>query len=142
MVSTLTVMFLRHRFEMRRLALEAKQYPFRVVYDKQTEFFDALAPTLFEMNCYIGTIDVWAGETSVDAHSRVQEAMKNTSCLMQFDELLRRYHMYLPEKILEEANHLHGQCMLLSNSADTNKTYECFNNLFAFQRKFTPAMCL
>lgn len=133
LISALSGIILQHILSMRKLVTETRQHPFRVVYNKQTEFFDALAPIILDLNSYITTIDVWLGETSSDAPEEVEKAAENNQAVTQFDDLLQRYYMYLPEKFLKEANQLHSECMFLSSNPDTNKTYKCINLLFSFQ---------
>lgn len=133
LISALSGIILQHILAMRKLVTETRQHPFRVVYDKQTEFFDALAPILLELNSYITAIDVWLGETSRDAPAKVEKAAQNNQAVTKFDDLLQRYYMYLPEKLLEEANQLHSECMFLSSKPNSDKTYECINLLFSFQ---------
>jgi len=139
LVSALSGIILQHILAMKKLVAETRQHPFRLVYNKQTEFFDALAPILLDLNSYITTIDVWLGETSSDAPSRIEEAAKNNQAVTKFDDLLQRYYMYLPERFLEEATHLHSECMFLSIKPNSEDTYKCINLLFSFQnsiRKF------
>lgn len=133
LVSVLSGIILQHVLGMKRMVAETRQHPFRIVYNKQTEFFDALAPILVDLNSYITTADVWLGEASIDAPSKVEHAVKNNQAVTEFDNLLQQYYMYLPEKLLDEANHLHSKCMLLSSNPNTDKTYECINLLFSFQ---------
>ena len=133
LISALSVIILQHILAMKKLVVETRQHPFQVVYNKQIEFFDALALIFFDLNCYITTIDVWLGETSIDAPAKVEYAAKNNQALTKFDDLLQRYYMYLPEKLLKEANQLHSECMFLSMHPDTDKTYKCINLLFSFQ---------
>ena len=133
LVSALSGIILQHILAMKKLVAETRQHPFRVVYNKQTEFFDALAAILLDLNSYITTIDVWLGETSKDAPAKVKEAAENNQAVTKFDDLLQRYYMYLPEKLLKEANQLHSECMFLSSNPNTNDTYKCINLLFSFQ---------
>ncbi len=133
LVTTLAVVIIQHRLAMQKMVIERRHHPFRVVYDKQIEFFDALAPILLDLNSYISTIDVWLGETSTNAKEKVKEAAENNQTLTKFYDLLQGYYMYLPEKLLEEANHLNSECMHLSSNPNTNKTLECIDLLFSFQ---------
>jgi len=133
LVSALSGIILQHILAMKKLVAETRQYPFRVVYNKQTEFFDALAPILLDLNSYITTIDVWLGETSNDAPTRIKQAAENNQAVTKFDDLLQQYYMYLPEKLLKEANQIHSECMSLSSNPNTNDTYKCINLLFSFQ---------
>jgi len=132
-VSVLAGVVLKHWLDILKLGTEIKQHPSYVIYDKQIEFFDKLVPIIEDLNGYITTIDVWLGETSKDAKERVQEAMENSLCVTKFGDLIQKYYMYLPEKLLKEANDMHFQCMLLGNSATQDKTFDCINRLFRFQ---------
>jgi len=133
LVSALSGIMLQHVLAMKKLVAETRQHPFRVVYDKQTQFFDALAPILLALNSYITFIDVWLGETSNDAPAKVELEVTQNQAVAKFDDLLQRYYMYLPEKLLEEANQLRSECMLLSSNPNTDGTYKCINLLFSFQ---------
>lgn len=133
LVSVLSGIILQHAMAMRKMVAETRQHPFRVVYDKQTEFFDAVAPILLNLNSYITTIDVWLGEGSLDAAAKVVQAAQNNQAVTDFDDLLCHYFMYIPGKLLEEANQLHSECMFLSSNPNTKKTYECINLLFSFE---------
>jgi len=119
LVSALSGIILQHVLAMKKLVAETRQHPFRVVYNKQTEFFDALAPILLALNSYITFIDVWLGETSNDAPAKVELAATQNQAVAKFDDLLQRYYMYLPEKLLQEANQLRSECMFLSSNPNT-----------------------
>lgn len=133
LVSALAGIYLQHILSMKKLIAETRQYPFQVVYNKQTEFFDELAPILLDLNSYITAIDVWLGEKSSDAPMKVRQAAENNQAVTRFYDLIQKYFMYLPKILLEEANHLHSECMILSSQPDMNKTYECIHLLFSFQ---------
>ena len=133
LISALSGIILQHVLAMKKFIAETRQHPFRIVYNKQTEFFDALSPILLVLNSYITTIDVWLGETSNIANAKVKEAAGNNQSVTKFDDLIQRYYMYLPEQLLEEANHLHSECMFLSSNPNTEDTYKCINLLFSFQ---------
>lgn len=133
LVSALSAIYLQHKLSMKKLISETRQYPFQVVYNKQTKFFDELAPILIDLNSYITAIDVWLGEKSKDAPIKVKQYAENNKAVTQLYDLIQNYFMYLPEKLLEEANNLHSECMILSSNPNMNKTYECINLLFAFE---------
>jgi hypothetical protein len=133
LVSTIAVMVANSLLQRRRMEHQSRQYPSRVVYDRQMQFFEAVGPILSDMNSYITTIDVWLGESGPGAIAQVKKATENNACLSKFYELLQRYHMYLPAALLEEANELHSECLFLSNSPDTTNTHECIHKLFAFE---------
>lgn len=133
LVSVLAGIYLQHILSMKKLIAETRQYPFQVVYNKQTEFFNELALILPDLNSYITAIDVWLGEKTSDAPMKVKQLAGNDQAVSRFYELIQKYFMYLPGRLLEEANHLHSECMILSSRPDMNKTYECINLLFSFQ---------
>ena len=133
LVSALAVVILQHKLSMQKMVIERRHHPFRVVYDKQIEFFDSLAPILLDLNSYITAIDVWLGEASKAAKEKVKEAAENNQAVAKFDHLLQEYYMYLPEKLLEEANHLHYKCLFLSSNPNSDNAYECIELLFSFQ---------
>jgi hypothetical protein len=132
LVSALAVISLQHILSMRKLITETRRYPFQVVYNKQTEFFNEVASILPDLNSYITEIDVWLGEQSSNAPMKEKQLAENNQAVIRFYDLIQKYFMYLPERLLEEANHLHSECMILSNKPDMNKTYECINLLFSF----------
>jgi hypothetical protein len=125
---------------MKKTLAELKQHPFKVVYDKQTEFIDKLTPVLDGLNGYITTIDVWLGEKSAEAPKRVKEAVENSKSVSEFFELLNHYQLYLPEILLKKGQELHTEIMFLSNKPNTVKTYECINMLFAYQNTIREHM--
>jgi len=133
LVSALSGIILQHILSMKKMRAETRQHPFRIVYNKQTEFFDALAPILVDLNIYITTLDVWLHETSAKARLKIEEAAENNQALTQFDDLLQKYYMYLPEKLIDEATHLRSECIFLSTNPKVNKAYKCINLLFSFQ---------
>src|SRR4030067_1824588 len=133
LISTLAIIFIQHELAMRKTTAELKQHPFKVVYDKQTEFIDKLSPIIDELNSYITTIDVWLGEKSLEAPERVKQALENSRCVTEFYELTNKYQIYLPESLLREANELHTELMILKNNANMGKTYKSINMLFSFQ---------
>ncbi len=140
LVSSSATIFLQNWFEKSR---QLKQHPSQIVYNKQIEFIDKMAPLLSEINGYITAIDVWTEEwirvKSNEAKKRREEATTNNSCITKLDELLQLYQMYLPSNVLTEANELWQKCLFLGNSVSLEKCEECISSLFSFQnniRKF------
>ena len=133
LASTLSVIFVQDALLVRRLIAERRQHPFRVVYDKQIAFFDELAPLLDEVNGYITRVDVWLGEASPNAPREVEKAAEANQSVGKPYDLLQRYYMYLPRDLLEEANGLAGECMLLSGAPTMEKTHSSTERLFAVQ---------
>lgn len=67
LVSTITGIFIKYWLDKKKIESQIKLHPIQVIYNKQTEFFDKLAPLLLEINGYITTIDVWLEETTKEA---------------------------------------------------------------------------
>jgi len=135
LISTLAGMFLQHILEVRKLRLQAKAHPTTVVYTKQVEFFEKLNPILSEINGFITTLDVWLGESSPEARSRVEKARLNTASIGKLDKLTEDYFVFLPAEVLEHVRGLSFNCMMLSNSPSLDRAEGCIDELFAFQNK-------
>lgn len=133
LVSALATIYLQHRLSMQRMSAERRQHPFMVVYEKQTAFFDALAPLFLELNGYITTIDVWLGETTPEAPARVREAVANSGCVQKLQALVEQYYMYLPKDLLRQVKDFQGKCFALTQAPNTQLTYEAIQELFALQ---------
>ena len=133
LVSSLATTILQHWLSLRKEEHETRRYPREVLFKKQTEFFDRVTPILQRVNEYITTIDVWLGGASPDAEQKVQEAAKKTGVVWEFHELMERFSMYLPDKMLLAGNALLGRCLQLSR-LPTMKTAECcIRLLISFQ---------
>jgi len=132
-VSALAGIALQQRFELRKQEHETRRYPTEVLFNKQTEFYDKVAPILTSINEYITTVDVWLGETSPDAERKVREFAGKTDRVWEFNGLMEAYSMYLPEKILRAGNDLFAECTFLSNSPTMERTERCISLLFSFQ---------
>lgn len=124
---------LKHWLDMRRLSIEVKHYPARVLYDKQTEFFDKLPPLLHEINGYITEIDVWLSEKTEKAKEELARASANNSCLFRFYDLVEQYHVYLPEKLISEANSLFSACFLLGQKSSYEQIDSCWKCFASFR---------
>jgi len=133
LVSTVTGITVKHWLDNRRMEAALKEYPMRVLYKKQTEFLDRLAPVLSEINGYLSKIDVWLGEKSPDAKQKAREAAEENKPLGDMRELLEQYFMYLPEKIIKEGEGLFAKGLELTSSQSSEKVWECFDILFKFQ---------
>jgi len=139
LVSVVVTAILTHILDMRKLRINMKNYPSKVLYDKQTEFFDKLIPVLDRLNGYIAFIDVWLGENSDDAPEKVRQGAKENQCVGELNELIEKYHFYVPKDLLDEANELWARCIDLSSYQNTENTNKCINLFFKFQnsiRKF------
>lgn len=135
LVSTLTAILLQHLLSIQKLRTETRQYPFKVVYDKQTAFFDRLAPICLELNSFTTTVDVWLGETTPDARARVKEAAEKCGAVNKLDDAIQQYYMYLPAGLLHDAKELYWKCLGLAQRPAVDLTYDCINSLFAFQNR-------
>ncbi len=94
LISTLLGISLQHIFIIIKSKSELILHPFHVVYNKQIEFFDKLA-LLFYINSYKTTIDVWLGEKSAITPKRLNEALKNTSALNAFENIIQQQMNYM-----------------------------------------------
>ena len=130
LISAATGIWLQHFLNMRKMVHEAKLHPSRVLYDKQIEFLDSFSPLFDEINGYVTSIDVWLAERTETATVKVEEAMRNTSCLAEMDKLLHQYYLYIPSELLDKINTLSSTCWILSNAPDLDKTYQSINLLF------------
>lgn len=124
---------LQHFLNIRKLIHESKIHPSRVLYDKQIEFIDALAPLFDQINGYITTIDVWLGEKGDKAKAKVDEAVRNTACITKLELLLQKYNMYLPSELLGKLNTLQWECWSLSSKPTLDTTFRSINLLFEIQ---------
>jgi len=132
-VSVLAGGIVQHWLDMRKIKTQISQHPRRILYDKQTEFFDKVIPVLDELNGYITRIDVWLGETGEDARKEVGKAAENSLCVTRFHELVEQYYLYLPKELLDEANRLWWECFALRELPTVEKTYKSINLLFKLQ---------
>jgi hypothetical protein len=133
LVSAAIGILLQHFLSIRRLIHESRLHPSQVLYDKQIQFLDASWPLFDEINGYITTLDVWLGEHGEKAKAEVEKAAKNTACISELDRLLQKYQMYLPSKLLDKLNALHGECWSLSSEPNLDVTFRSINLLFQIQ---------
>lgn len=133
LVSTLSGIALQHWLEILKINRQKREHFTHIIYDKQTEFFDKLAEILPKINSYITTIDVWLGERSPEAKERVKEAAEDTTAVSKLFELLDLYYMYLPNRLLDQANKLIDGCMNLSRLPGYEQTQRSIKLLFSFQ---------
>jgi hypothetical protein len=133
LISTVTGITLKHWLDNRRMKIALKEYPIRVLYDKQTEFLDKLSPLLSEINGYLSKIDVWLNEKSPEAKQKVKESAEANKPLGDMHQLIEQYFMYLPEKVIKEGEELFTHSLELTISQSSEKVWECFDILFKFQ---------
>lgn len=103
----------------------------RVLYEKQIEYYDELLKILPEVNEYITSIDVWLGEPGAQAQERVKEFTGKTGKVWPLQELMDKYYIYLPTKVLEESTELLSECMSLSHRPSMEKTERAIKLLFS-----------
>jgi len=133
LVSACVGFFFNFLLENRKYKNQIKTHPIQVLYSKQTEFFDKLAPLLFDLNSYITTVDVWLGESSANAKVKAKQKASENMSVTKYNDLLEQYFMYLPAKLLNQAQELHSECMILSISVTHEQANKCIDKLFDFQ---------
>jgi len=133
LISAFAGISLQHFLSMRKMVHESKIHPSRVLYDKQIAFLDVLTSLLDGINGFITTIDVFLGEEGEEAKAKVMEVMRNTACLVELDQLVQRYYMYLPSELLDKVKTLSEECWSLASYPDLDKTYHSINLLFEIQ---------
>ncbi len=133
LVSASIGFFLNFLLENRKYKNQMKMHPMQVIYNKQTEFFDKLAPLLLDLNSYITSVDVWLEKISSDAQTKVKQLASENIAVTKYDELLQQYYMYLPAKLLEEAQELYFMCMELSTKITHEQAMISIEKLFDFQ---------
>ena len=101
---------LQHLLELRKRRAQLKDYPSRVLYDKQVQFFDAVASVLVEVNVYLNRIQGWLGIGTMD---RAQQEADSNDCVAKLFALIERYQTYLPAELLADVEELTKHCMLL-----------------------------
>ena len=140
LVSSVSGIVLSHWLESRRLARQIKNHPVEVVYIKQTEFVDKAVTVLDQLNGYITAIDVWLAETGATAKKKLAEVAASNEPVTQLHELLKRYYIYLPEKLVQQANDLFIECLYLSSDPSHSRVSKCYDLLFAFQNELRAAI--
>ncbi len=133
LVSAISGILLKYWLDTRTAATRLKEYPLKTLYDKQTEFFDKLAPILGEINGFLSGIDVWIFEKSPDAKEKAQKAAQNNQPLGKLYELMESYFIYLPRGILESGQEIFAKGMILPNKLSSESIWECFDSLFQLQ---------
>jgi len=133
LVSTISGIMLKHWLDARIMATRFKEYPLKILYDKQTEFFDKVAPILGEINGFLSGIDIWIVEKSPDAKKNAQEAAQSNQPLGKLHELMESYFVYLPRNILESGQELFATGIALQDKLSSKSIWECFDLLFRFQ---------
>jgi len=133
LISAVVGIVLQHLLSIRKMVHESKVHPSRVLYDKQVEFLDALAPLFDRINGYITTIDVWLAEDDDQTKAELKKALRNSECFTELEQLLQKYNFYIPSELLDKLNTLRREYWLLSNHPDLNKTSHAINLLFETQ---------
>ena len=135
LVSALAGIAFQHHLEMRKVRVQFKQHPMSVVYNKQTEFLERLAPVLLDINSYITEVGAWLAEQSPRGIKRATDAAAKNECLSKLDDLIQHYYAFLPEKLIRQSHELFSECLLLSSSPASDQADKCINVLFEFQNK-------
>ena len=130
LVSAAIGILLQHFLGIRRLIHESRTHPSRVLYDKQIQFLDTVAPLFDQINGYITILDVWLGEKGEKAKAEVKTAARNTACISELGRLMLKYEMYLPSELLGKLNTLSRECWFLSSKPDLDATFRSINLLF------------
>jgi hypothetical protein len=133
LVSTITGIVVTHWLELRREAKRIKLHPTEVVYDKQTEFFDKIVVILDQINGYLTEIDVWLEEDSDKAQKKLNRVVANNEPLTLLTELLEKYYIYLPNKMVDNTNTLFVECIKLLSQVSHSQVEKCYNLLFSLQ---------
>jgi hypothetical protein len=133
LVSTISGIVVTHWLEVRREAKKVKQHPTEVVYNKQTEFFDKIVIILDQINGYLTEIDVWLEEDSDKPQKRLKQVVAHNEPLTLLTELLEKYYIYLPNKIVDDTNTLFLECIKLLSHTSHGQVEKCFNLLFNLQ---------
>jgi len=133
LISVVVSIVLQHILSIRKMVHESKVYPSHVLYDKQIEFFDALAPLFGQINGYITAIDVWLTEKNNKAKNELKKAAQNNECLAELDQLLEKYNLYLPSEPLKKLTALESELWLLSINPNLDKASHTLNLLFETQ---------
>jgi hypothetical protein len=136
LVSSVVTDFFRQQWERQKLDIQARQHLAQAIYTKQTEFFDKLHPTLGSLNSFIVAIEmhinhlqsVGGGEATAGAVRAPKAAV-----VMDFNELVEQYYVYLPHGLLEAARQLFSQCFELHMSPSKEGADECLDGLLEFQ---------
>ena len=133
LVSALSTIVVKHWLDLLKVRSQLREYPSRIIYDKQIQFIEKIIPLLDRLNGYITEIDVWLGEEGEDARVRIQEAVNNSDSVGSFSDILDDYYIYLPSGLLAEARNLRSLCWELMQKPTTDITYKAINALFGFE---------
>jgi hypothetical protein len=131
--STIAGMIVQHMLEMRKVRHQLREHPFTVLYNKQTEFLELLAPVLGNVNSFITEIDACLAGGTPGGVRKARTAASDNGILIKFDDLLQRYHAFLPAELVREAGSLLAESLRLSESPTTGQASRCMAQLFDFQ---------
>jgi len=101
---------LQYVLELRKRRAQLKDYPSRILYDRQLQFIDAAAPVLVEVNTYLNRVQAWLGVGTMD---RAQQEADYNDCIAKLFGLIETHQNYLPAELLMAVEELTKHCMLL-----------------------------
>jgi hypothetical protein len=133
--STLAGMGIQHMLEMRKIRHQLREHPFTVLYNKQTEFLELLAPVLGGVNSFITEINACLGVGTAGGKRKARAAASDNGILIKFDDLLQQYHAFLPAELVREAGSLLAESLRLSESPTSGQASRCLTQLFDFQNR-------
>jgi hypothetical protein len=133
LLSTIAGMVVQHILEMRKVRHQLREHPFTVLYNKQTEFLELLAPVLGKVNSFIAEIQACLAGGTPGGVRKARGAASDNGALIKFDDLIQRYHAFLPAELVREAGSLLAESLRLSESPTTGQASRCMTHLFDFQ---------
>lgn len=140
LVSALATIIVQHWLNMRRVRRQLREYPSRVIYDKQMQFSEKVLTLFDRLNGYITRIDVWLGESGEKAREEVEEAARESHYVGVFSQVIDEYYLYLPKSFLEEARNLLTLCWELGQVPTQEGAYNAIKALFSFENKVRELM--
>jgi len=113
-----------------------KEYPTKIVYDKQTEFFDQLPPLFDNMDGYITSIKAYLNEGKVtDYQKDLEKSKPNTESIDKLIKLIHEYYFYLPAELYHELGTLINLCFKVREIPDIKFAKEANDKLFHLKNK-------
>ena len=140
LVSALATIIVQHWLDLRKVRSQLREYPSRIIYDKQMQFFERMLSLFDRLNGYITRIDVWLGESGKKAREEVEEAAKDSYHVGVFSQVIDEYYLYLPKSFLEEARNLLTLCRELGQDPTKEGAYNAIRALFSFENKVREQM--
>ena len=112
------------------------EHPSQIVYNKQIEFFDRVAPLLFELNNYVGDItSIQVFDKNDDNYEKLlKRTAGDNQAVKDFYELVESYYVYLPQELLVKAAGVRESCFVLEGGYMNEKhTATALGCLVSFQ---------